>query len=252
MVAPDVEYKFVQPGDALCDYVESYWMLVNHANEPREIVLVPDGRIDVIFSCSANEPFHTLLMGLSDQPDQTIFAPGTIMAAVSFKLSAVEYILRNNMAGLLNEAQLLPNNFWGIEQADLHDFDHFYKKVSLAVEACIKEPIDGRKQKLFNLIYASNGAMSVKELSEQSYWSSRQINRYFNQQFGISLKTYCNILRFRASFEHIKEGKLFPQQNFADQAHFIKEVKKFAGVVPKALSKNKNDRFIQFSTLPKK
>jgi AraC-like DNA-binding protein len=89
-------------------------------------------------------------------------------------------------------------------------------------------------------------------MSEQVHWSSRQINRYFNQLFGLSLKAYCNILRFRASFQHIKEGKLFPEQNFTDQAHFIKEIKKFSGVLPKELSKNKDDRFIQFSTLTKK
>ncbi len=76
-----------------------------------------------------------------------------------------------------------------------------------------------------------------------------QINRYFNQQFGISLKTYCNILRFGASFKHISEGKLFPEQNLADQNHFIKEIKKFAGVTPKVLSKNKDDRFVNISAI---
>ncbi|HEY2349392.1 MAG TPA: AraC family transcriptional regulator, partial [Puia sp.] len=76
--------------------------------------------------------------------------------------------------------------------------------------------------------------------------------RYFNQQFGISMKAFCNILRFRASFQHLKDGKLYPEQNFTDQNHFIKEVKKFSGVVPKDLSKNKNDRFILLSAMPKK
>jgi AraC-like DNA-binding protein len=99
----------------------------------------------------------------------------------------------------------------------------------------IKEKIDARKQKLFELIYDSAGSMTVKELSEKVYWTSRQINRYFNQQFGISLKAYCNILRFRASFGHIKEGRLFPEQNFSDQAHFIKEVRKLSGVAPREL-----------------
>ncbi len=109
--------------------------------------------------------------------------------------------------------------------------------------------IDERKRKLFELIYASNGSISVQELSEKVYWSARQINRYFNQQFGVSLKTFCSILRFRASFQHIKDGILFPQQNYADQSHFIKEAKKLSGVSPKELHKNKNDRFIQFSVL---
>jgi AraC-like DNA-binding protein len=91
----------------------------------------------------------------------------------------------------------------------------------------------------------------VKALSEKAYWSSRQINRYFNQQFGLSLKAYCNILRFRAALQQIREGKLFPEENFADQTHFIKEIKKFSGVAPKELSQNRNGRFILLSALPK-
>ncbi|MGE8425120.1 MAG: AraC family transcriptional regulator, partial [Sphingobacterium siyangense] len=74
-------------------------------------------------------------------------------------------------------------------------------------------------------------------------------NRYFNQQFGLSLKSYCNILRFRSSLDHIAKGKLFPEEHFFDQTHFIKEIKKFSGVVPKELLKNKNDRFILLSSL---
>ena len=77
------------------------------------------------------------------------------------------------------------------------------------------------------------------------FWSTRQINQYFNHQFGISLKTYCNILRFQASLSHIKEGKLFPQLNYYDQSHFIKEIKKLSGALPKDLFKNKNSRFLQ-------
>jgi AraC-like DNA-binding protein len=112
--------------------------------------------------------------------------------------------------------------------------------------------IDERKRKLFNLIYAAQGSITIKELSESVHWSSRQINRYFNQWFGLSLKAYCNILRYRASFKQISEGKLFPEQNFTDQAHFIKAVKRYSGVTPKELAKNADDRFIQFSTLPEK
>jgi AraC-like DNA-binding protein len=114
----------------------------------------------------------------------------------------------------------------------------------------IKADIDPRKKNLFDLIYASNGAISVKELSEKICWSSRQINRYFQDTFGLSLKTYCNVMRFRSSFGHIKAGKLFPEENYADQSHFIREIRKYSGVVPKELARNRNDRFIQFSTLP--
>jgi AraC-like DNA-binding protein len=145
----------------------------------------------------------------------------------------------------------LPAGYWGITAADLHNFDLFCTRVTGILKTLITQKPDSRKQQLFELIYSSKGSLTVKELSAKVFWSSRQINRYFNQQFGLSLKVYCNILRFRASLEHIKSGKLFPEENFTDQAHFIREVKKYAGVTPGELFKNKNDRFIQFSARPK-
>lgn len=78
-------------------------------------------------------------------------------------------------------------------------------------------------------------------------WKLHLIRRRFLPE--LSLKAYCNILRFRASFTQINAGKLFPQENFSDQSHFIREVKKLSGVSPKELKRNRNDRFIQFSVL---
>ena len=248
----EIELRIVKPVPELFHFVESFWMLINHAEKENEIVVLPDGRFDVFFCYTANEPYHVIMRGLDSAPGQNAIPPKTVMFAVSFKLLAIEYLLDIKAASLLNTACYLPVDFWGITVGDLDDFDSFCNKVSAKMLTLIKEKIDARKQKLFELIYDSNGSMTVKELSEKVYWTSRQINRYFNQQFGISLKAYCNILRFRASFGHIKEGRLFPEQNFSDQAHFIKEVRKLSGVAPNELFKNKNDRFLQFSTWPKK
>ncbi|WP_423148979.1 DUF6597 domain-containing transcriptional factor [Rubrolithibacter danxiaensis] len=251
-MASDFEYKFIKPDKSLADFVENFWLLKNHSDSHKDVVILPDGRIDLFFSQSATEPFHITLSGLETQADQATLTAKTIMFAISFKLLATEYIFQDPVSNLLNYAKHLPVDFWNFNETDLHDFDLFCNKASRKIQALIPKEIDNRKQKIFDLIYSSNGALAVNELSEKVFWSSRQINRYFNQQFGISLKAYCNILRFRASFNHIKDGKLFPQQNFADQSHFIKEVKKLSGVSPKELKRNQNDRFIQFSTLAPK
>lgn len=236
----------------LKDFVESFWMLDNPSGN-KEAVLLPDGRIDIIFSQSPTEPFHIVLLGVCTHPEEIIVAERTKTFAISFNLLATEYLLHESVSDLLNYAKNLPNDFWGFTADDMIDFDQFCKKATQRIEnELANQEIDDRKRKLFDLIYSSNGAIPIKELSEKTVWSERQINRYFNQQYGISLKSYCGILRFRASFPHIKEGKLFPEQNFSDQSHFIREVKKLSGFLPKELSKNQNDRFIQFSVLPKK
>jgi AraC-like DNA-binding protein len=245
----DTAFKIIKPGRAYTDFVESFWMLRNLSGRDKEIVVLPDGRIDLTFSQSATSPFQVVRSGIETCPQPVILQAGTIIFAVSFKLLATEYIFRSAVASLLNYAEYLPAGFWGFTEGDLQHFERFCKKASQKIQSLLPKDIDPRKQELFNLIYTSNGELSVKELSGKVYWSSRQINRYFNQQFGVSLKEYCDILRFRASFQHIKDGQLFPQQNFTDQSHFIKNIKKRSGVSPKELKQNKNGRFIQFSAL---
>jgi AraC-like DNA-binding protein len=247
-----IEYKVIKPNPLLSPFVESFWILVNKSDDVQEMIILPDGRVDVFFSYSNTDAYHVSLMGLETHAEQVSFAPRTLIFAVSFKLLAIEYLLHMSIAEYIGYGCTLPAGLWGISKEDLDDFDAFCEKVSGKLKTLIPADIDARKMQLFEMIYSSNGTTPVHELSEKVYWSSRQINRYFNQWFGISLKHYCDILRFRASFQHIKEGKLFPEEAFTDQSHFIKNVKKYAGVIPKELSKNKNDRFIQFSTLPKK
>ena len=247
-----LNFRLVKPDKPLSIFVESFWALQNQSGSGKEVIILPDGRIDLIFSISPSEPFDIILSGLETHADQAILAADKNMFAISFKLLATEYVFQDTISQIVDHAKILPNDFWGFNADDLNDFDLFCRKASEKISSLLPDEIDNRKQELFDLIYASDGRITVKELSEKVFWSSRQINRYFNRQFGISLKAYCNILRFRASFQHIKQGKLFPQQNFADQSHFIKEVRKLSGVSPKELKRNDNDRFIQFSVLDAK
>lgn len=246
-------YQFIKPDPSLGSFVENIGMFHNPSDTAKEVVVMPDGRVDLFFMrFGPDDPFNVFLIGLETAPEQRAILPGTIAFVVSFRPIAVEYILKTSIADLLNTARVLPDNFWNLTTDDFKDLNAFTQKISQIVTELLPETVDERKRKLFDLIYSANGEMSVKELSEQTGWSSRQINRYFNQQFGLSLKAYSTILRFRGSLEHIAEGKLFPELNFTDQTHFIKEIKKFSGVPPKELSKNKNDRFILLSVLKQK
>ncbi|MCB2410157.1 helix-turn-helix domain-containing protein [Hymenobacter lucidus] len=249
-MTPDLDYETRQPEADLASIVESFWRLQTGAVVDKPILLLPDGRIDVLFSYSPTEPLQVMLMGLGTQAEHTILAAETVIYAVSLRLLGAEYLLHTRVADILNSARPLPANFWGITPADLTSFDHFCARLSTELPKLLSPAIDARRQRLFELLYATEGALPVHELAAGAGWSSRQINRYFQEYFGLSLKTYCAILRFRASFPQLKAGRLFPEQAFADQAHFIREVRKFAGVRPKDLARNEDDRFIQFSAWP--
>jgi AraC-like DNA-binding protein len=240
----NLTYKRIKPDTALDDFVCCFSSLQNLSKE-MDGIIIPNGRVDLIFALTENNELHISLMGLETQPkyaNQTVFK----FFAINFNPLAVEYVFQDSIADILNSGKVIPSNFWNFDNPDMDDFDSFCEKASRKIKSLLPNKIDERKRSLFKLIFETNGAMSIKELSEKVAWSERQINRYFSQQFGLSLKTYCNILRFQASLAHIKDGELFPQLNFTDQSHFIKEIKKLSGVSPKELFKNENDRFLQF------
>lgn len=246
----DLEYKIIAPEKSIADFVDSFWFLHNRSGNSKKTIGLPDGRLDLFLFQSGNGQFLITLIGAETrQYEQGMIPAHSLYFAISFKLLAVEYVFHAPISDIINNARRLPADFWGFSENDLLDFDLFVQKATAKIQSLVPKEIDNRKRQLFALIYACKGDVTVKELSEKVFWNSRQINRYFNQQFGLSLKTYCRILRFRASLEHIAQGKLFPEENFFDQNHFIKEIKKFSGVVPKELSQNKNDRFILLSAL---
>ncbi|GAO42667.1 putative AraC family transcriptional regulator [Flavihumibacter petaseus NBRC 106054] len=193
-----------------------------------------------------------ILTGLSTAPDKVSFAARNTLLAISFRLPAAEILLHRSIAPLLNSATSLPDNFWEFTEDDTRSFDRFCNKATSILLQKIPAVFDNRKQLLFDSLYTEPLIPTIKELSARCFWSSRQINRYFQEWFGLSLKTYRGIQRFRNTFRPISEGKFFPEEYFYDQPHFIREVRKLSGVSPRELFRNENDRFIQFSALKAK
>jgi AraC-like DNA-binding protein len=245
-----LKYQTQPPEILLADFVKCFWCVTNPSSEGKRMTILPDGYFDIIFSSTNKQPLRILLIGLGTKQIEYVMPGNTANFAISFKLLSLDYVLKTTIAGLVDKRINLPGDFWDMERCDLSDFNNFVKWTTEKMLVALDKNIDNRKRELSNLLYASNGSMSVQQISKNIFWSGRQINEYFTSRFGISLKKYCNILRFRASFDHLKSGQLFPELNYFDQAHFIKEVRKFSGVTPKKLAKNKDDRFIQFSTLP--
>lgn len=240
-----LEYHLIKPDEALRDFVYCFSSLQNLSDFSGGII-VPNGKIDLLFCKTTGDIFQIILMGLETKPKAMPKRDIEIFFAISFNPLALEYVFGESIADLINSGKELPPDFWGFNILDLNNFTAFCEKASQKIISLLPVKIDERKRKLFDLIFSSNGEISIKELSEKISWSERQINRYFNKQLGLSLKAYCNILRFQASLPYIKEGKLVPQLNYTDQSHFIKEIKKLSGVSPKELFKNQNDRFLQF------
>jgi len=244
----NLSYEEIYPVEDLGAYIKYFW----HSKPATDTIytVLPDGYFDLIIQFEDNRMKSIELFGLYTKEIAIRVPAGTCFWAVTFKPLAAEYILHQSIAHLLNQKQALPCDFWSIDQ--IPDFHQFVGRLTKKIRDLLtagKEP-DARKQKLFKLIFNSAGTMQVQNLSDQVFWTVRQINRYFNDRLGLSLKAYNNILRCAAAYPDLRDGDLFPGQEYYDQSHFIKEVKKHTGKNPSELHLNKNEQILQFITLP--
>ena len=247
-------YKEIQPDKQLEDFVKCFWWFENSTKEHLNFTILPDGCFDLLIVFNCNIQTDISLTGLWTKQVEVPIEPNTQIFGIRFKLLAVDYIFQQKIASLCDSEQKLPNDFWQINKISFEDLEKttgIFNRIMLSLLEG-QTGIDFKKQALFNLLYQTNGEMTIANYSQQVFWTSRQMNRYFNDRFGLSLKSYSNILKCFASFKHLKNGKLYPEQNYFDQSHFIKALKKHTGNSPTELFKNKNDRFLQLTTLTEK
>ncbi len=244
-------YNQVAPLPLLKDFIRCYWWLDNSINRQLEYTILPDGCFDLILYFQNYKLERIVLTGLYAEKIDVQIAPDTQLLGIQFRLLAVDYLIQQHIAPFFNNEKILPLNFWDLKSLS---FKNQLATVQFLNQKCAniiktQKKIDLRKVYLFQLLYQTKGSHSIATYAEQVHWSPRQMNRYFKKRFGLSLKSYCNILKCIASFKHIKKGQLAPEYNYFDQSHFIKDLKKYTGNRPKDLFKNENDRFLQLSII---
>ena len=88
----------------------------------------------------------------------------------------------------------------------------------------------------FKLIYQTKGSIRVKELNEKLFISQSPFEKRFRKIVGTTPKKFASIIRFNTVLDNLNETKSLSdicyENNFFDQAHFIKDFKHFTGETP--------------------
>lgn len=92
------------------------------------------------------------------------------------------------------------------------------------------------------LIYQSSGSIRIKELNKQLFISQSPFEKRFRKVVGTTPKKFASIVRFNHLLGNLKNAKSLTdicyENNFFDQAHFIKDFKKFTGERPEQFKRS--------------
>jgi AraC-like DNA-binding protein len=86
------------------------------------------------------------------------------------------------------------------------------------------------------LIYDTRGTIRIKELNEKLFISQSPFEKRFRKTVGTTAKKFASIIRFNSVINNMTGTRSLTEicyeNNFFDQAHFIKDFKQFTGDTP--------------------
>lgn len=95
-------------------------------------------------------------------------------------------------------------------------------------------------------ILLARGNVSVRRLSERSFYSERQLNRIFDEQAGMSIKSFSRLVRINHAIRLLKDQRssityAADAAGFYDLPHFARDFKSVCGVTPMEYRRKMSD-----------
>lgn len=239
--------------------VKCYWTLESPPEQtPKRNIIVPDGCMKLIFHYG--DPYkhypkadssivlpRGFLIGQLTRPYEVeptgktgtffvCFHPDGFLPFATFPIQEMENTAVPLEQLFGTDGQNLQHN---ILHAPTTEDRIRYAEAFLISRLTATKTIDYLVKSTVETILTGNGQLSIGELSERNHVNRRQLVRKFSSTIGLSPKQLSKTIRLQATLKRMltqDETSLttFAHENdYYDQAHFIKDFKEFTGLTPK-------------------
>jgi len=255
----DLNPKTYQPNIELTEFVKRYWTLDGEKkNIPLKNTIVPDGTMKLIFHYGDTYKHHSqngeiiilpkcFLIGQLTKP--YVIEPTGVTGSfvIQFKPNGFLPFTSIPIKKMVNTAVPLDILFGedGIKISNqILSANSTFERIQiietfLLNELADKHRIDNLVKSTVETIFNGNGQFSVNEFSKSNNINRRQLARKFASAIGLSPKQLAKTIRIQATLKILLNEDITSltdlayENEYFDQAHFIKEFKEFTGLTPK-------------------
>jgi len=254
-----MNYQTFEPNNDLTALVKCYWTLESpKEDKPERQTIVPDGCLEMIFHYGDLYRQYTengngllqprcFVIGQLTRPLEIEPTGDTGIFSVRFHPNGFLPFATIPIKEMENTAVSLERLFGKdgreIEQTILKA--HSISERIVLIETFLfnrltnTEAIDRIVKSTVETILTANGQLSVDQLSQQTNINRRQLERKFSSAIGLSPKQLSKTIRLQATLKMFLNKKftsltaLAYENEYYDQAHFIKDFKELTGFTPK-------------------
>ncbi|MPS75030.1 MAG: AraC family transcriptional regulator [Chryseobacterium sp.] len=254
-----MNYQTFEPDHDLTTFIKCYWTLESPKEEtPEKQTIVPDGCMEMIFHYgdvykqyldnrnSIIQP-KCFVIGQLTRPLEIEPTGETGIFSVRFHPEGFLPFTTTSIKEMENTAVSLEKLFGKdrqeIEQQIINANSTSERikliEIFLLNRLTDTETIDRIVKSTVETIITANGQLSVDELSTLTQVDRRQLLRKFSSAIGLSPKQLSRTIRLQAALKMLLNdqfsnlAELAYENEYYDQAHFIKEFKEFTGSTPK-------------------
>lgn len=250
-------YVEIEPCAALKPYIRCFWgsrdIYTQSAGASAENVVVPDTCMDVIFTVNyTDDSLSGIFCGIDDRA----FSGGGINRTEKrLSVFAVRFYAWSAVL-FAEESMRTCRNFYGDAGAyfswlvrtlgqRLWETTRIEERVRLAEEALLRRMDLRREEPVFMdavaEILSHCGALRMDELARDIHVSGRHLQRVFQENMGVSPKTFASLVRYQNLWRDIltRPGRQILDEvcllQYTDQAHLMREFKRYHGMtIPQA------------------
>lgn len=254
-----MNYQTFEPSNDLTTLIKCYWTLESETEEtPEKQTIIPDGCMEMIFHYGDLYRQYTengnsliqpkcFVIGQLTRPLEIEPTGKTGIFSVRFHPNGFLPFTTIPIKEMENTAvsleKLFGQNGQEIEQQILTASSTAERikliEVFLLNRLTDNETIDRIVKSTVETILTANGQLTIDELSKQTNINRRQLERKFSSAIGLSPKQLSKTIRLQATLKMLLNKKftsltaLAYENEYYDQAHFIKDFKELTGFTPK-------------------
>lgn len=251
--------QIFEPNNDLATFVKCYWTLESPKEKtPTRNTIVPDGCVKLIFHYGAPYKHYTdsennitlpkyFLIGQLTKPYEVeptgetgtffvCFHPNGFLPFATIPIKEME-----NIAVPLKK--LFGKDGKEIGQ-NILNANSTLERINLIETFLLNrltdtQTIDHIVKSTVETILTANGQISVDELSQKANTNRRQLVRKFSSAIGLSPKQLSKTIRLQSTLKTLLTQNITSltdlayENEYYDQAHFIKDFKEFTGLTPK-------------------
>lgn len=233
----------------LQQYIGSFYEIETKADSVSAVPVVPDGCMDIIFISDDSETRPYLLKTAEAILGMYVSAHRKVLG-IRFKPVGISKFIHYTSDA--SETYMIPlEEFVEKDNLPIHEFHTaltFEEKCQALENILLANLIEGDSkmeltQNIANCIIAHNGIITVDQLSHEFFYSTRYINKLFNEQVGMAPKRFCEIVQIQNVLNTICVGQetmadIAVQTGYYDQSHMNHVIKKLLNTTSSKLRGN--------------